>query len=167
MEKNHELTYWAWTTSYPPEYWQGHHSDNAHKPQTNNITNIDDKELDKLIDIYRNSIDTDERVKLSLKIQEIIYNYCEFIPTFMVPYVREGYWRWWKLPDHYGVKASDVSMFYPFNDPNSTSTSIGGLFWIDEEAKKETLQALKTGKKFEPVTMIDETYKMEILKNKK
>lgn len=34
-----------------------------------------------------------------------------------------------------------------------------GLFWIDEDAKKETLQAMKEGKAFKPVTIIDKTYK--------
>ncbi len=34
-----------------------------------------------------------------------------------------------------------------------------GLFWIDEDVKKETLHAMKEGKAFKPVTIIDKTYK--------
>ena len=40
---------WAGARLFVQAYWQGFHSDNAHKPQTNNITNTDDPELDKLI----------------------------------------------------------------------------------------------------------------------
>ena len=35
----------------------------------------------------------------------------------------------------------------------------GGLFWIDEDVKAETLEAKKAGKAFEPVTIINTKYK--------
>ncbi|MBN2544925.1 MAG: ABC transporter substrate-binding protein [Spirochaetes bacterium] len=157
LEKKHDVAWMGWSTSSRPRFWEHYHSDNAHKPQTNNVTNNDDKELDILIDQYRNSIDENERIKLSLILQEKIYNIGDFVPTFMIPYVREAYWRWIKLPKKFGTKVTD-NLFDPFN------TSYGGLFWIDENIKKETLDALKSGIKFEPVTIVDETYKMDIIK---
>ena len=56
------------------------HSINAHKPQTNNVTNTDDPELDQLIETYRNSLDEEERIKLSLIIQQKIHEIGAFVP---------------------------------------------------------------------------------------
>ena len=167
MEKKHDIAWWAWSTGgigEKPRYWQTYHSENAHKPQTNNITNTDDQELDKLIDIYRNSFNENERVKLSHLIQKKLYDIGDFVPTFMTPYGRQAYWRWWKLPDIPGTKNTecyydiDDSLFDPFDG------NLGGRFWYDEKIHKETLKAMKKGIKFESVTIIDETYKMDIIK---
>ena len=67
----------------------------------------------------------------------------------MVPYVREVYWRWWRLPDPPGTKHSG-SLFDPVGD---------GLFWYDKELHEETKKAMKKKITFEPVTIIDETFK--------
>lgn len=169
MEKKHEVSLGAWSTNLIPEYWQSYHSDNAHKPQTNNITNTDDPELDKSIEKYRFSIDRNERIQLSMIIQKKLYNLCAFVPTYMRPFTRNAHWRWWKLPSVPGTKNSVINydlsedLFDPFD------SSVGGLFWYDEQLHKETLDAMKKGIKFDPVTIIDKTYMMEILKedNKK
>ena len=151
IEKKHDVAWMGWSTSLRPQYWEHFHSVNAHKPQTNNITNTDDPEMDKLIDAYRNSLDEDERISLSLKIQEKIHEIGAFVPTFMVPYTREAYWRWWQLPKVAGTKMSD-SLFDPFG------SSTGGLFWYDQARYEETQKAMKDGKPFPPVTIIDKTY---------
>lgn len=145
----------GWSTSLRPQYWEHFHSVNAHKPQTNNITNTDDPEMDKLIDAYRNSLNEHERVRLSLKIQEKAHEIGSFVPTFMVPYVRQAYWRWWKLPNPPGTKHSS-SLFDPFG------STTGGLFWYDKNVHEETKQAMKAGKTFSRVTIIDKTYKMKL-----
>lgn len=154
LEKKHEVAWMGWSTNIRPSYWQGWHSDNAHKPQTNNITNTDDPVLDELIDLYRASLDEKERVKLSLTIQQAIHETGVFVPTFMVPYVRLGYWRWLELPDFHGTKRSDY-LFDPF------SSTTGGLFWINAKKKEETLTALKKGKVFQPVVIVDKRFKVE------
>ncbi|MDM8526044.1 extracellular solute-binding protein [Desulfococcaceae bacterium HSG8] len=153
LEKKHDVAWMGWSTSLRPQYWEHFHSVNAHKPQTNNITNTDDPEMDKLIDAYRNSLEAEERMELSVKIQENIHRIGCFVPTFMVPYVRQAYWRWWKLPAPPGTKHSS-SLFDPFG------STAGGLFWYDSKLYDETRQAMKKGKKFQPVTIVDETYKM-------
>ena len=151
MEKNHEVAWMGWSTSLRPQYWEHFHSINAHKPQTNNITNTDDKEMDTLIEAYRASLDEEERIALSLKIQEKIHEIGCFVPTFMVPYVREAAYRWWRLPRIPGVKMSDA-LFSPFG------SATGGLFWYDKERYDETKAAMKEGKTFPPVTIVDRTY---------
>ena len=155
MEKKHDVAWMGWSTSLRPQYWEHFHSVNAHKPQTNNITNTDDPEMDRLIDAYRNSLEEEERIRLSLEIQEKIHEVGVFVPTFMVPYVREAYWRWWRLPKIPGTKHS-TGLFDPFG------STAGGLFWFDKELYDETKRAMKKKKKFAPVTTIDETYKMKL-----
>ena len=151
LEKKHDVAWMAWSTNIRPSYWQGWHSDNAHKPQTNNITNTDDPKLDELIDKFRASLNEDKRINLSLKIQQAIHETGAFVPTFMIPYVRQGYWRWLELPSSHGTRRSEL-LFDPF------SSMTGGLFWINMEKKKETLLAKKSGKSFLPIVIKDERF---------
>jgi microcin C transport system substrate-binding protein len=160
LEKKHDVAWMGWSTGMRPAFWQHYHSANAHKPQTNNISNTDDPELDKMIDAFRNSLDEAERIDLSLKIQEKLYEIGDFVPTFMVPYVREAYWRWWRLPEIPGTKNSN-DLFDPF------STATGGMFWYDKKLHEETLAAKKKKIKLPPVTIIEETFKMKFLENSK
>lgn len=152
IEKKHDVAWMGWSTSLRPQFWEHFHSINAHKPQTNNITNTDDPEMDRLIDAYRGSLEEDERIQLAWRIEAKIHDLGAFIPTFMVPYVRQAYWRGWRLPKVPGTKSSD-SLFDPF------SSSTGGMFWFDEKLYKETRDALKKKKSFKPVILIDKTFK--------
>jgi microcin C transport system substrate-binding protein len=154
LEKKHDVAWMGWSTSLRPQYWEHFHSDNAHKPQTNNITNTDDPEMDELIDAFRNSLEEDERIELSLKIQKKIHDIGMFVPTFMVPYVRQAYWRWWMLPDVPGTKMSG-DLFSPF------SSATGGLFWYEHDLKLETEKAMKEKKTFIGDPIIDKTYKIK------
>ncbi len=151
MEKHYDVAYWGWSTSLRPQFWEGWHSDNAHKPQTNNITNADNPELDNLIDRYRNSLEKKERIALAWRIEALIHEDGSYVPTFMVPYFRDVYWRWWRLPEPPATRSSD-SLFSPF------SSQFGGLFWFDPDLYKETEQARREGKTFPPVTRKDTTY---------
>jgi len=155
LEKKHDVAWMGWSTGLRPAFWQFWHSDNAHKSQTNNITNTDDPEMDKLIDQYRENLDEKERIDLSKKIQEKVYEQAVFVPTFMVPYVRQAYWRWFKLPSFHGTKKSD-SLFDPF------SSMTGGLFWFDKNRYDETKKAMKNNKKFVPVIIKDEYYRPKL-----
>ena len=160
LEKKHDVAWMGWTTGLRPAFWQHYHSANAHKTQTNNISNTDNPELDRLIDAYRDSIDEEERIDLSLRVQEKLHELNAFVPTFMVPYVRQAFWRWWRLPEIPGTKHSG-NLFAPF------ATFTGGLFWYDKQLHEETKKAMKQKAKLEPVTIIDETYKMASLRDTK
>ncbi len=153
LEKKHDVVWMAWSTGFRPAYWQGYHSDNAHKTQTNNITNTDNPELDQLIITYRNSTDAEERIKYSKKIQQKIDDICVFVPSFMVPYCRFAYWRWWRFPEVPGTKNTD-----DLSDPFAE-----GLFWFDSKLYEETLGAKKAKKKFKQVVLINETFKMKAI----
>jgi microcin C transport system substrate-binding protein len=152
LEKKHDVAWMGWSTGLRPAFWQFWHSDNAHKPQTNNITNTDDPDLDKLIDQYRASLDENERIGLSKEIQAKVYEQAVFVPTFMVPYVRMGYWRWLRLPTFHGTKKSGT-LFDPF------SSMTGGLFWFDKNRYDETKKAMKKKEKLPLVIIKDENFR--------
>ena len=155
LEKKHQIASMAWSTSLTPRFWEHYHSANAHIPQTNNITATDNPELDTLIDEYEDATDKESRVRLAHEIQQIIHDMGSFIPTWKVPYTREANWRWVRLPEWYGARTTDVLF-----DVMSTSNA-AGLFWIDEAVKAETLAAREEGRAFEPVTITDETWRLE------
>ena len=152
LEKRHDVSWSGWSTDLRPHFWEFWHSINAHKGQTNNITNTDDPELDRLIDAYRNSLDEEERIALSLKIQQKVFDIGAYVPTYMVPYFREMYWRWWRFPSTPATRTSE-SLFSPFD------SSTGGLFWYDPGLYAETRKAMDSGRAFAPVEIIDNTYK--------
>lgn len=159
LEKKHDIWWGALGGGDYPQYWGSFHSVNAHKPQTNNATNTDDKEMDKVIEAFRSALSTEERIRLAHQLQQMIHDQSAWIPTMDVPYDRVGYWRWVKFPKVPGTKIGGAGTD-PFDFNNSFSTSDGGLFWIDKEVKKETLAAKKKGIKFPPVTIIDKTFKV-------
>lgn len=149
LEKQHQIGWMAFNVGPWPSPWQHYHSENAHKPQTNNITNTDDLELDALIDAYDSATDKETRIRLSHEIQQMLHDIGMFIPMYKVPYTREAYWRWMQLPDHYATRTTDV-IFDPMAE---------GLFWIDQEIKEETLQAKENGVSFPPVYIEDTTWR--------
>lgn len=152
MEKTHEIDWGGWSGGIRPQYWGQFHSDNANKPQTNNSTNMADPEIDALIERFRESTDEKERQALAREIQQKVHDSGAVIPSTMTPYVRMAYWRWIKLPEVPGTRWTE--------DLFSSDYSTGGLFWIDEEEKQKTLEAKRSGKTFEPVTIVDKTYKV-------
>ena len=152
LEKRHDVASLGWSTGLRPHFWEFWDSVNAHKGQTNNITNTDDAEMDRLIDAYRNSLEERERIDLAHRIEQRVHDIGAFVPTYMVPYFREVYWRWWRLPDPPATRTSG-SLFDPFGSGS------GGLFWYDETRYAETRQAMADDVAFEPVTIVDRTYK--------
>ena len=150
MEKKHEVASLAWSTGFRPQPWEHFHSVNAHKSQTNNINNLDDPEIDKLIERYRESTDEKERIRLSVRIQQKIHDSGCWVPFGTFPFIRYFHWRWIKFPDVPGYKNSTEI----FDDPQTA-----GYFWIDETVKKETLEAMKSGRTFKPEIRVITKYK--------
>jgi microcin C transport system substrate-binding protein len=157
-EKKHDIWWGALVGGRWPQYWGQFHSVNAHKPQTNNLTNTDNKELDKLIDEFRPAISHDERARLSREIQQMIYDDSAWIPRLDTPFERLAYWRWLRLPEVPGTMIGGPGVF-PFDYDGAFDSSDGGLFWIDKELEKATRKARKAGKTFPAETIVDTTFK--------
>ena len=136
-EKKHQIAFMAFNASAErfPRYWEMFHGVNA-KPQTNNLCNLTDTTIDTLIDRYDKAIDEEEIQKLSWELQEKLQAQAAYLPAFMKPWYRIGYWRWVKFPKFFDVK-------------ESSSPIENGLYWIDEKARKETTDAKNSGKTFD------------------
>ncbi len=146
MEKKHQVAWMAWGTGLRPAYRQFFHSDNANKPQTNNVTNTADAEMDALIDAYRAATSKAERVRLAHAIQVRIAEIGAFIPTYMVPYTREAAWAYVRLPKDIAPKTAG-SLFDPMGL---------GTLWIDPNIKAQIDDKVDL-----PVeTIIDERYRI-------
>jgi microcin C transport system substrate-binding protein len=154
LEKKHQIAWMGWSGGgISPVYWEFFHSDNANKPQTNNVTNTADPMLDAKIIAYRDATEKLTRVALAHELEEMIYQRAVVIPTFKVPYTREAFWRWLKLPAFYGTRSSE-SLFDPFG-------STGGLFWIDENEKIQVDKARKLGNSFPTAIIRDDTWRVQ------
>ncbi|MCK5884019.1 MAG: ABC transporter substrate-binding protein [Bacteriovoracaceae bacterium] len=145
LEKQHQVAWLGMGAGMIPRYWQYFHSDNA-KKQTNNFTNTNDKELDKLIMSYRNEFSDKKKHKLSQKIQQKIHDLGEFIPTTAVPYFRQGYWSWMKFPKVLGKRFGGITDY--------------GVAWIDQDLKKKVMKMKKRGRPYKKAqTIINKEFK--------
>lgn len=151
MENKHQAAWMGWAGGgLSPRYWEFYHSDNAHKPQTNNVTNTDNKALDTKIMAYRTATEKVMRVKLAHELEQMIHDQGSFIPTFKVPYTREAFWRWIKLPPSHGTRTSETLF-----DPLGGS---GGLFWIDADEQQTILDAKAKSQALPQIIIIDKTW---------
>lgn len=151
MENKHQAAWMGWAGGgLSPRYWEFYHSDNAHKPQTNNVTNTDNKALDTKIMAYRTATEKVMRVKLAHELEQMIHDQGSFIPTFKVPYTREAFWRWIKLPPSHGTRTSET-LFDPLG-------SSGGLFWIDADEQQAILDAKAKDQALPQIIVIDKTW---------
>jgi len=160
MEKNHDICFWAWSVSSRfPAFWESHHRDNAvetlpdgrqaPKRQTNNITGIDNPELSKLIDEFREGTEEEQLIQLSYRIQHLIHEEADFIPGWRVPGYRMGYWNWVKFPAWFDVRSADEPTAY-------------GLFWLNPSEREKSLADFRSGKvKGPPRAIIQDTWRSE------
>jgi microcin C transport system substrate-binding protein len=151
MENKHQAAWMGWSGGgLSPRYWEFYHSDNAHKSQTNNVTNTDNAALDAKIMAYRTATEKTTRVQLAHELEQMVHDQGAFISTFKVPYTREAFWRWIKLPPNHGTRTSDV-LFNPLGGS-------GGLFWIDAGEQQATLDAKADDQVLPKVMIIDKTW---------
>ena len=101
-----------------------------------------------MIDQYRASSDKQEMINLAHRLDEALYDYASFSPGFKQSYFRTGYWRWIKHPEGFSQKH------------RSGSTQLF-TYWIDQEVKKETLEARRSGIKFEPEIKVYDQYRQD------
>jgi microcin C transport system substrate-binding protein len=154
MEKKHQIAWMGWSAGYRPAFWQHFHSANAHKSQTNNITNMDNPELDKKIMAYRDEIKKANRIVMAKEIAQLIHDSGAFIPRTKVPYTRGAHWRWIQFPETPATRTSG-SIYAPFG-------SDGGLFWINKEEKIASLKAKKQDKAFTASTQMYEQFRSQL-----
>ena len=167
QEKQHDIAFSAFAVSPEmyPRYWETYHSVNAYdvpwlsdgspnpdrelKPQTNNLQSIALAELDERIEAYLASADVDEMKRLAFEMEEILKEDASFVPGFVIPFLRTGYWRWLRWPDDMNVKLATTAGEY-------------SLYWIDQELEQATRDARKRGETFDVVDRVYDQYKVEL-----
>lgn len=157
MQKQHEMAFTAWVITPPtPDYYQYFHSSNARddrgniKQQTNNVFSWAREDTDVLSEAARNARTEEEMQEFCLKLQRIVHDEAVFVPGYSVDFLRVGTWRWVKWPD------SEETRFCPpvIHDPMEAH-----VLWIDDEVKKETMEAMRKGKVYPEVNRIFDDYR--------
>lgn len=166
QEKKHDIQFSAFNVSPEmyPRYWETYHSSNAYdnafledgsvnperklKTQTNNLESMAIFEMDKLIKEYDRASSAEEMKRLAFEMEERLHDYASFSPGYIVPFFRVGTWRWIGFPEDYHVKLG-------------RNFSEWMLMWVDEDLKKETLEARKAGQKFPPRILVFDQYKQD------
>ncbi|MDZ7685109.1 MAG: extracellular solute-binding protein [Gammaproteobacteria bacterium] len=164
QEKKHDIHFAAFGVSLEmyPRFWETYHSDNAYddafledgsinpdrsiKTQTNNLEVLAIPEMDQMIDQYRTSSSKEEMIELAHEMTELHHEHASFVPGFVNPFYRVGYWRWVRYPDF-------------FNHKYSSGPTQLHVHWIDTEMKAETKEAMDEGQTFEPQINVYDRFK--------
>lgn len=153
-KKEHEIAFTGWQSQPPiPDYYQGFHSKDAYepgtnkpRPMTNNITVFADPEVDKLLEENRAARSVEVIRNTSYKLEEILHERAVWVPAFQRPFYRVGSWRWVRWPEGFNVRLG--------NDPE-----MNHVLWVDEQVKKDTLQAMKEGRTFPEQNNVFDQYR--------
>ncbi len=154
LNKKHDATFTAWSSTPPfPRYYEGWHSVNAYDPgtknprvMTNNISVYANPAIDPLAETVRFGTSLEEIHQATIKAEQILHEDAAWVPGYKRAFYRCGHWRWMRWPDDFNVRLNDI--------PEESY-----LYWIDEDMKKETLEAKAKGKAFPEVDVIYDKYK--------
>ena len=169
-EKNHQVIFSAFNSFVElfPRFWEPFHSDNAYqevgdskfeengslkpnlttKVSTNNFTQTAVREIDHLINEYRDEEDLGRISEMAHQLSQMIHDHAVWVPAWKKPWLRIGHWNWVKFPEDWGPKESrDYEEFQ--------------VFWIDETEKEKILKAMEAGESVtdKPTVRVYEKYK--------
>ena len=158
-QKNHEMGFAGMGAQPPyPRFWDDYHSDNAFKigkdgkreivPDTNNITQTADPMLDPIIDRHRKAQTEEEVQQLSWQLAKLIEDRACTIPAWESPNYRYLCWRWLRWPKTGNARKSQLPLD-------------AQMFWIDEDLKRETQQAMREGREFGEVLRVFDKYRKQ------
>ncbi len=169
-EKNHQVIFSAFNSFVElfPRFWEPYHSDNAYqevgdlkfeedgslkpnlttKVSTNNFTQTAVREIDHLINEYRDEEDLGRISEMAHQLSQMIHDHAVWVPAWKKPWLRIGHWNWVKFPEDWGPKESrDYEEFQ--------------VFWIDQSEKEKILKAMEAGESVtdKPTVRVYEKYK--------
>lgn len=158
-QKSHELGFAGFGAQPPyPRFWDEFHSDNAFKTgkdgrrevvtDTNNITQTADPVLDPLIDRHRKAQTEEEVRELSWQLAKLIEDRACVIPAWESPFYRYLSWRWLRWPEKGNARKS--------REPLDAF-----MWWIDEDARRETREAMRQGRSFGETLRVFDAYRTD------
>jgi microcin C transport system substrate-binding protein len=156
-QKNHEMGFAGMGAQPPyPRFWESYASENAWKtgpdgkreivPDTNNMTMTADPALDVLIDQQRKAQTEEEVQRLSWELEKLIEDRASTIPAWESPNYRYLCWRWMRWPATGNAKGSQL----PLDEH---------MYWIDEDIKAETKEAMREGRSYGEVLRVFDKYR--------
>ena len=150
FEKKHQMALTGWYTGYSPlPFYQWElRGEDAGKPSNFNTTNIKDDQLDTLLTEWDLLEDPPLAQAVSHKVQERVHEFGAWIPGLTTDYNRLGYWRWLQWPEYFQI-------------PRYFMFTASGVFWIDQDIKRETLEAQKQNKTFPASLTVYDRWKRE------
>ena len=74
------------------------------KVSTNNFTQTAVREIDHLINRYRNEESLEAITELSHQLSQMIHDHGVWIPAWKKPWLRIGHWNWVQFPEDWGPK---------------------------------------------------------------
>ncbi len=143
-QKKHQIASVAFSVTPPiPDHYQAWHSKDAFmadgktpKPNTNNLTSFADPRMDKFCEDERHATTIEAIRVASWGADQLIHDEVAWIPAYEQNYFRVAYWRWVKWPEKtFNVAVSELPMS-------------NHVHWIDEDVKRETEAAMRSGKTF-------------------
>ncbi|MFN7562624.1 MAG: extracellular solute-binding protein [Prosthecobacter sp.] len=149
-QKKHQAASVAFSVTPPiPDHYQAWHSKDAFmedgktpKPNTNNLTSFANPRMDKFCEDERRATTIEQIREASWGADQIIHDEAAWIPGYEQNYYRVAYWRWVKWPEKtFNVAVSELPMS-------------NHLHWIDEDVKRETEAAIRSGKTFPEVDQV-------------
>jgi microcin C transport system substrate-binding protein len=154
-QKKHQISFTAWGTTPPfPDYYEFFHSSDAYEPgtktpriMTNNIFTYANQQTDVVLENNRNARTLEQVAKTSKQMEAIIHQEALWAPGWKKDFYRYAYWRWIKWPEQHNTRISD-------------EPEMSYVFWIDEDAKKDTLDAMKEGRTFPEVNRVYDAYRV-------
>jgi microcin C transport system substrate-binding protein len=157
MQKQHEMIFWGWNTDPPvPDFYQLMHSstafDETGKPKvdTNNFFTWARADTDSLSEMVRNATTPEDLKNAMQSLQRIIHDEAIFVPGYSVDFARIASWRWVRWPDCEDTR---------FSPPVTLDPHEMFVYWIDDDIKKETLAARRSGKTFPESTRVFDDYR--------
>lgn len=148
-QKQHQVVQVAFGITPPfPDHYQHFHGKDAYledgktpRPNTNNLNSFADPRMDALCDAQRKATTVEEYKRTVFEADQIVHDEAIWVPSFEQNFYWVASWRWIKWPPGFNVSVSQD----PFQN---------FVLWIDEEAKEETLEAMRTGKVFPEVDQV-------------
>jgi microcin C transport system substrate-binding protein len=134
LERKYEMTYTGRTASYYPSPTQYFHSKFVETTNNNNIWGFGTPETDKLIEIYEETLDEEERVEAMYKLDEIVQDEAFYLPLWDRPFVWVVGWHHVQWPDHITPK-------------RTLQVHDWHVWWIDPDKKEELEAAKESGTK--------------------
>jgi microcin C transport system substrate-binding protein len=145
LERKYEMTVTGRTSSFYPSPRQYLHTEFKNARNNNNIWGFGTDEVDALIQTYEESLDFEERLWATHRIDEIVHEEAFYIPFWTAPFIRLAHWDYVRFPEFYLPKRTQGITDYL-------------VFWIDPDARTELQRAMREGRALPLDESIDRDY---------